>query len=163
MSEREPPKPSAVTIPPGCYPVIAGSDAAGLLRALRDPRVGERVASTLAAQTETMRQAVLDHVARLETVGQGGDPGTLYAEAHEIRGLAGNAGLNATGRIANGLCRYLDALSRLNAAAEPSLVGLHLDAIARAARAEDEATRLGEEVVNQLAALVNKRLGSLKD
>jgi chemotaxis protein histidine kinase CheA len=163
MSGRDGTKDMAVLIPPGGYPVIAGSDAASLLRALRDPAVAERAASTLAAQGETMRRAVLEHVARLEKAGQGGDAGALFAEAHEIRGLAGNAGLGATGRIANGLCRYLDALSHLNAAADSSLVALHLDAIARASRAEDEATRLGEEVASELAALVTRRLGGIKD
>ena len=43
------------------------------------------------------------------------------------------------------------------------LVALHLEAIGRAAHAEDEATRLGEEVANELAALVDKKLAEIND
>jgi chemotaxis protein histidine kinase CheA len=153
------PKP-ATCIPPGSYPVIAGAEAIGLLHALRDPVVVERAACAIASKVEEMRLATLDHVGRMEQAGA--DLCAIFAEAHEIRGLAGNAGLTATGRIANGLCGYLDALWRADGKADPHLVELHLDAIARAAHAEDEATRLGEEVADELAALVGKRLADLK-
>jgi chemotaxis protein histidine kinase CheA len=97
----------------------------------------------------------------LEAAAEQADIGAIFEQAHEIRGLAGNAGLAATGRIANGLCRYLDAVGRANLGAERSLVTLHLEAIARAAHADDEATRLGDTVANELANLVERKLAEI--
>lgn len=158
-----PSKPFAVSIPPGTYPVIEGAAAAGLLRALRDPTLAERAAGTIAAHGEAIRKAVLGHVERLETAVAKADFDGAYGEAHEIRGLAGNAGLAACGRIANGLCIYLDALARAGAKPDGALVGLYVDAVARAARSEDEGTRLGSKVAGELAALAEKRLAGIKD
>jgi chemotaxis protein histidine kinase CheA len=101
---------------------------------------------------------VLAHVDRIGAAARVSDLAATFEQAHEIRGLAGNAGLVATGRIANGLCKYLDAIDRARRQPDQGLVALHLEAIARAAHAEDEATRLGEEVANELAALVDKKL-----
>ena len=72
------------------------------------------------------------------------------------------AGLAATGRIAEGLCRYLDQMDEIRVAAEVSVTMLHVSAIARAARAEDEATRMSEVVAAELAALVNRKLTEAK-
>ena len=54
-------------------------------------------------------------------------------------------------------------MGRAGAQPEQSVVALHLDAIARAAHAEDEATRLGDTVANELAALVDKKLSEIND
>ena len=43
-------------------------------------------------------------------------------------------------------------------APESAVVALHVSAIASAARAEDEATRMSEVVAAELAALVNRKL-----
>ncbi len=91
------------------------------------------------------------------------DVAAMFEQAHEIRGLAGNAGLSATGRIANVLCTYLDATRRMDVAPDRTLVALHLESIARAAHAEDEATRLGDTVANELAALVERKLAEIGD
>ncbi len=99
----------------------------------------------------------------MEAAARSADLVTIFEQAHEIRGLAGNAGLVATGRIANGLCKYLDAIERAEYASDRELVVLHLEAIARAARAEDEATRLGDAVANELAALVDRKLAEIND
>ena len=149
----------AAKIPPGVYPVFSRKAASHLSQALRDPEVAAAAARVIAHKAEDLRVAVLGYVDRLEEAVRACDPAAIFEQAHEIRGLAGNAGLVATGRIANGLCKYLDAIDCAGRTPDQTLVALHLEAIARAARAEDEATRLGEEVANELAALVDKRLG----
>ncbi|HEY0283193.1 MAG TPA: hypothetical protein VGC27_11290 [Rhizomicrobium sp.] len=154
-----PPKHARATkIMPGAYPVFPRKTAEGLLQALRNPEVISAAARVVADRAEELRVAVLAHVDRIADAAHAADPAAIYAQAHEIRGLAGNAGLLAAGRIANGLCRYLDALGRSGRQPDQELVVLHLEAIARAARAEDEATRLGDTVASELAALVDKKL-----
>jgi chemotaxis protein histidine kinase CheA len=148
----------ATKIMPGAYPVFSRKTASSLLHALRDPEVVATAARVVADKAEDLRIAVLAHVDRIGEAARAADPVATFEQAHEIRGLAGNAGLVATGRIANGLCRYLDAIRRAGRQPDQELVALHLEAIARAARAEDEATRLGDTVANALAALVDKKL-----
>ena len=157
------PKKPLKTIPPNAYPQFAAADAMRLLHALRDPEVVADAAHIIAEKAEDMRHAVLAHVDRLEKAARDFDMAATFEQAHEIRGLAGNAGLSATGRIANGLCKYLDATGRAALEPERALVVLHLEAIARAARAEDEATRLGDTVANELAVLVDKKLAEIND
>lgn len=154
---REPHRP-ATKIMPGAYPVLPPNIASRLLRALRDPEIVAGAARVIAEKAEDLRIAVLAHVDLIVDPGRAGDPAAIYQQAHEIRGLAGNAGLIATGRIANGLCGYLDAVDRAGKPPDRELVALHLEAIARAARAEDDATRLGDTVAGELAALVAKKL-----
>jgi len=86
----------------------------------------------------------------------------VFAIAHEIRGFAGTAGLAGTGRIADGLCHYLEEVERAGASPDPVLTSLHITAIARAARAEDEASRTSEIVAAELSELVSRRLKELK-
>jgi len=153
----------ATKIMPGAYPVFSRKTASRLLHALRDPEVVAVAARVIADKAEDLRIAVLAHVDRIADAARAADPVATYEQAHEIRGLAGNAGLLATGRIANGLCKYLDALDRAGRQPDRELVALHLEAIARAAHAEDEATRLGDTVANELAALVDKKLAEIND
>ncbi len=151
----------AAKIPPGVYPVFSSKVASHLSQALRDPEVVAAAARVIAHKAEDMRIAVLGYVDRMEEAVRTADPAATFEQAHEIRGLAGNAGLVATGRIANGLCKYLDAIDRAGRAPDQALVVLHLEAIARAAHAEDEATRLGDTVANELAALANRKLAEI--
>lgn len=153
----------AIKIMPGAYPVFSHKTAMRLLQVLRDPEIQETAARAIVDKAEELRIAVLAHVGRMEAAARSDDLVTTFEQAHEIRGLAGNAGLAATGRIANGLCKYLDAIERAECASDRELVVLHLEAIARAARAEDEATRLGDAVANELAALVDKKLAEIND
>ena len=153
----------AAKIPPGVYPVFAAKDAARLLRALNDPQTIAAAALVIVSKAETLRAAVITHIERMDDAARRSSFGEVFDQAHEIRGLAGCAGLAATGRIANILCKYLDAMGRAGAEPEQSVVVLHLGAIARAAHAEDEATRLGDTVANELAALVDKKLAEIND
>ena len=156
-------KARAAKIMPGAYPVFPRNTASRLLQALRDPEIVAAAARVVADKAEELRTAVLAHVDRIAEAARACDSVAIFAQAHEIRGLAGNAGLLATGRIANGLCKYLDAINRARLRPDQGLVALHLEAIARAAHAEDEATRLGEEVANELAALVDRKLAEIND
>jgi HPt (histidine-containing phosphotransfer) domain-containing protein len=159
----QPSHPRVERIPPGAYPVFSGAAASQLLKAIRDPEVHAEATRVIGDSVENIHGAVLGHIDRVEAAAGKDDFNGIYEQAHEIRGLAGNAGLNATARIANGLCRYLDAVMRAGRVPERAVIGLHLDAIARAARAEDEATKLGDAVANELAQLVNKKLAALND
>ncbi|MBU6298345.1 MAG: Hpt domain-containing protein [Alphaproteobacteria bacterium] len=152
---------AATTIAPGAYPTFTAADAVRLSLALRDPATTAKAARIIASKADELRIAVLTHVDRLEAAARLSDLDTVFEQAHEIRGLAGNAGLIATGRIANVLCKYLDTIDRAGGKPERSVVVLHLEAITRAAQAEDEATRLGDAVADELALLVEKRLSEI--
>jgi hypothetical protein len=161
MTGGKKPHSKATMIKPGAYPVMNAAAAMGLLHALRDPKVGVAAARVIADKADELRAAVLEHIDRVEDAARGFDVGAIYAQAHEIRGLAGNAGLAATGRIANVLCKYLDAFMRAGRQAERGVIALHLEAIARAAHAEDEATRLGDAVAKELSQLVERKLAEI--
>ena len=154
-------RPRAVRIPPGGYPALPRKLALQLLEAVQDPEIIAEAVRVIADKAEEMRSAVLGHVERLEQAARAADQAKIFEQAHEIRGLAGNAGLVATQRIANNLCKYLDALDQAARQPDQGLVALHLEAIGRAAHAEDEATRLGDAVANELALLVEKKLAEI--
>ena len=144
-------------IPPDDYPqMVSKSDAAKLARTLRAPETAARGAQVIRSQGPKLRMAVHDYVHELENAGD--DLRLVFEKAHELRGFAETAGLSATGRIASGLCRYFDEMEKRNAAPDPAIVKLHVSAIARAARAKDEAGRTSDAVVKELAALVAHKL-----
>lgn len=169
MSGRKPKVPpipatgEGTKVPPGAYPVFSSAVAMQLMRTLRDPQVAACAARIISERAEELRSEVLSYIDKVEEAVRVFDPVAIYEQAHEIRGLAGNAGLLATGRIANGLCRYLDALAVAGHKPEQGVVALHLDAISRAAHAEDEATRLGDAVANELAELVERKLAEINE
>jgi hypothetical protein len=108
------------------------------------------------AYAPMLRDAILDYVETLEEAGT--DLAQTFAIAHEIRNFAENAGMATAGRVAEILCRYMDEMERMKKAPEPAIVGLHVAAIARAARAEEDDAKMGEMVAGQLNALVSRRL-----
>jgi hypothetical protein len=140
-------------------PVVRGIDAAHFISVLKSEDAARRADRAVLARTSQMRDAVLGYVSGLEQAARASDDAAAFCEAHEIRGLAGTVGLVAAGRIANGLCLYLYALTGRGQSADRAVIMLHVDAIARAARAQDEATRLGGTVAVELAALVAHKLG----
>lgn len=163
-SKKRPPAPlpgKSVSVQPGAYPVFSTTTSMALMRALRDPMVVAEASQVMAENADQFRAEVLGYIDRVEAAARAQDFDGIYEHAHEIRGLAGNAGLAATARIANGLCRYLDAVTRAERQPEGNVVALHLDAISRAAHAEDEATRLGDAVANELSQLVDKKLAEI--
>jgi hypothetical protein len=141
---------AATFIAPGVYPVLPDT----LSRQLRDPAVSEAVQRVLSDNVASLADAVHAVIAGLEA---DGDPGRLYENAHEIRGLAGNAGLTAAARIATGLCRYLDAAA---GTPDKAVLRLHIEALARTARAGDGG--LSDAVALELGALVARKLAEIK-
>ena len=115
-----------------------------------------RASRTLTEHSRDLRKAILSTVDHLQ--GLAPDDPKIYADAHEIRGLAETVGLAATGRIAARLCGYFEGARRAALAVDPLLVRLHVDAIVRAANAVDEAELLGDTVARELDALVARRL-----
>lgn len=164
MAARRPPPPQngePVTVLPQAYSQMPANAAARVAAATRSPAVRARAETALKDATGAMRQAVLQHVKTLEAAGLAGDLTALFEQAHEIRGLAGNAGLPAAGQLANGLCHYLDAAAGQPVVPDTGVIRLYIDAIARAARATDEATRLGGQVAVELDRLAKRKLSEI--
>jgi len=150
-------------IPTHAYPApIKRKETAAFLAKLLSDETAARANRVIAERSQQLRDVVLSYVAALESALAQSSIELIYEEAHEIRGLAETIGLVATGRIAGGLCNYLDALERGNVAPDPKVIALHVEAIARAARAEDDATQHGTRVTEELSALVAHKLGGLK-
>ena len=151
----------AQIIPPDSYPqMVSKSEAVRISRALRAPDAIRKGDRAMEDASPDLRQSVRDYVRALETAI--GDRQQIYENAHHIRGFAENAGLAAAGRIADGLCAYLDEIGTLAAAPDPEVIAVHVAAIARAAYAEDEAIRMGDVVAMELAVLVDLKLSEAK-
>ncbi|HEY2069514.1 MAG TPA: Hpt domain-containing protein [Rhizomicrobium sp.] len=144
-------------------PLMRAVDAAPFAALLRSDTAVKRANRAMLARVNQLRDVVLEYVSALERAAQAGDVPEIFAQAHEIRGFAEMVGLVAAGRIANKLCHYLDTSARRNQTPDRMVITLHVDAISRAARAKDEATRLGDEVVNELAALASYKLAGAVD
>jgi hypothetical protein len=154
MSDNKP-----VITKPGDYPGLSGEAARALKKALKSTGAGLAATKTLADNVGSMREAVIALLPNLEAAGT--DAAKVYAAAHEIRGLAGNAELKSAARIAGVLCLYLDGIMRAGRQAEAALVRLHVAAIGRAARAIDEDSRFSLHVAKELAMLVNTKLAEI--
>ena len=148
-------------IPPEAYPqMVSRSDAAKMSRVLRSGDTVTRGAKAIQNAGQTLREAVRDYVRELEEAI--GNYEITLDKAHEIRSFAETAGLRATGRIADGLCRYFEEMRKLGAAPDVAVIALHVSAIVRAANAEDEASRMSDVVARELAALVSHKLAETK-
>jgi hypothetical protein len=148
-------------IPPDAYPQLVGKgDAASIAHALRSPAIAERGARVIEEQCETLHVAVHALVDDLEKAGPAHD--LVLLTAHEIRGLAGTAGLAAAGDIADGLCRYCDEIEKLGLGPDPAIVDLHINAILRATRNEGERGAISDAVARELATLVSHKLTEIK-
>ena len=154
-------KKKAQIIPPDFYPqMVSRSDAAKISRLLRASETLAAGARVIQEAGVHLREGVRDYVRELEDAI--GDHEITFDMAHEIRGFAETAGLKATGRIADGLCRYFEEMAKLNAEPDTAVVALHISAIVRAAQAEDEASRMNDVVAKELAALVHHKLSETK-
>jgi len=149
--------PPVQIIAPDSYPqMLSKPRAARALHSLRAPETAAKAQAATEAAMPGMRAAILQYAQEMEQ--DRSDTARLFEAAHEIRGFAETAGMITTGRIAEVLCRYMDDLMRLGRPVDPTIVTLHVAAIARAARAEDDSVRAGQAVAAELAALVAKRL-----
>jgi hypothetical protein len=147
-------------ISPDAYPqMISKQGAARALQTLRSAQTAVKAQVAFEAAVPPMRAAILQYVDELETVST--DMAKVFEKVHEIRGFAETAGLVTTGRIAEILCRYMDDMDRIGKPVDAAIVALHVSAIARAARAEEDDVRMGEVVAAELAALVTRRLAEV--
>lgn len=154
----------AVLVPAEDYkPLLPKGRERAALRTLKSSETIAKATQVIALKRAELRGAVLALVQQMEDAARSQDWPTVFDAAHEIRGLAGTAGLNATGRIANGFCRYLDSLAELGVPPERAVVAVHMDAVARSARTEDDTARHGDAVVQDLAKLVSRKLSEIKD
>lgn len=156
MSESQP-----VFIQPGDYPGLSDEATRSLKKALKSTAVAMAATKALTDNIAPMREAVLAALPKLEAAGT--DLAKIYEEAHEIRGLAGNAGLGAAAKIAGVLCLYLDGMMRAGRPADAVLITLCIAAIGRSARALDEETRTGAHVVKDLGVLISRKLAEIAD
>jgi hypothetical protein len=165
-------KPEIQVLPSGAEMVASSSypqvmrkhEAARFLAHLKSDETAKRSQNVMAASRDMMREAVEDYVRLLDEAARAMDATSLFAQAHEIRGLAETAGLGVAGRMANGLCLYLDALD-LDApngvAPDTSTVRLHVEAIQRVVRGEDDGA-IANVVAEELTSLVIRKLGEAK-
>lgn len=149
----------AQMISPDAYPQMLSRSQARLSQALRGADTAANAAHILKASAAPLREAVLRCVAELESAGQ--DHTMVSEKVHEIKGFADTAGLPAAARIAEGLCRYLERSEMAGAAPDGTVVGLHVSAIARAARIPDREAQTGATVAQELALLADRKLAEL--
>jgi chemotaxis protein histidine kinase CheA len=158
---RKPSAKAVQIIAPDSYPqMLSKPRAARALHTLRAPETAAKAQAAMEAAMPAMRAAILQYVEEIERAAD--DMTRLFEVAHEIRGFAETAGMVTTGRIAEVLCRYMDDLTRFGRPLDATIVALHVTAITRAARAEDDSVRTGEAVAAELAALVVKRLSEVE-
>jgi chemotaxis protein histidine kinase CheA len=151
----------AVLIAPDEYPaLLTGHGTAAFLNKLASPETAKHAARMIAMRRDALCDAVLDYIRQLESAAQTADIPDVYDQAHEIRGLAETAGMAAAGRIADGLCRYLDASKEQKSTVDPAVVALHVDAIVRASSSAEDAGKFGSRVAVELGALVARKLGT---
>jgi hypothetical protein len=149
-------KNEAQLIQPDAYPQMMNrQDAAHALKVLRSAQTAVRAQVVMESFIPAARAGVMAQVAVLEA---GAGPAEIAHAAHEIRALAEPAGLVATGRIADVLCRYLDEIAALGGMAEAPVVQLHVSAVLRATHAEDEGRANCEAMVGELSQLVSRKL-----
>jgi hypothetical protein len=151
----------AKIIPPAAYPqMVERSHATDMVRMLRSPAAIARGVQAIKEIAQDLRLAVRHDVRALEQAF--GDKEAISERAHEIRGLSHSAELPAAGRIADGLCRYLEEMDKLTAPADDAVIALHVSAILRAAFAEEETPAMSGAVADELALLVRHKLQELK-
>jgi methylmalonyl-CoA mutase N-terminal domain/subunit len=152
-------KSNVVIIGTNEYPAMAeGKVAADFLAAMKASETAQRGRQVIELRKDVITDAVRGYILALEKAALKFDTQAVYEQAHEIRGLAATVGLEASGRIADGLCKYIDTASRLGVTIDPAVINLHVGAINRAANAKDDATRLGRQVAAELSALVTHKL-----
>ncbi|HSM94458.1 MAG TPA: Hpt domain-containing protein [Rhizomicrobium sp.] len=154
--------PGAEIIGTDQYPAMLNAEAAEAFLvelSLRD--TSKRANGALETKRTQISHAVRGYIEVLEKAIKSGDVAAMLAQAHEIRGLAANAGLEAVGRLADGLYKYLDTAMRLEAPADGDVISLHINAIARAASTASEAKAYGDKVAAELNALVAYKLQAI--
>ena len=147
----------AELIQPDAYPqMVSKRDGLRCMQTLQSGRVALKAKTAMASYTPMLRDAIMEYVEALEEAGA--DLERIFSVAHEIRNFAENAGMATAGRVAENLCRYMDEMERVKKPVDQAIVTLHVAAIARAARAEEDDAKMGDVVSAELNALVKRRL-----
>jgi hypothetical protein len=148
-------------IPPGDYPqMLEKAEGAKFAKTLRSASITQKAVRIIEDSAEPLREALLVYVTELEAAGA--NHALVSDKAHEIKGFADTAGLPATARIAEGLCRYLEQSQELGLPADTAIIALHVSAIGRASRDSDHGGQAGEAVARELAALSAHKLAAAK-
>lgn len=154
---EQPVKKKAEFIQPDAYPqMLSKPNAIRALQTLQSNQVQTKANYALQSYTPMLQDVIRDYVEAIEEAGT--DTGLIFAAVHEIRGFAENAGMITTGCIANSLSRYMDEMDRLGKPVDPVIVALHVAAIGRAARADQNDDKTGDTVAAELNTLVARRL-----
>ena len=147
----------AELIEPEDYPqMVSKRDGLRCMQTLQSDRVALKAKTAMVSYAPMLRDAIMEYVESLEEAGT--DLERVFAIAHEIRNFAENAGMGTAGRVAENLCCYMDELERMKKPVDPAVVTVHVAAIARAARAEEDDAKMGDVVSGELNALVKRRL-----
>jgi hypothetical protein len=150
-------KKKAEFIEPHAYPqMLSKAHAIRALQTLQSAHTTAKAQAAMDGYVPMLRDAILEYVEGMEEAGA--DTARIFAMVHEMRGLAETAGLTSTGRIADILCHYIDEMERVKKPLDPTILALHMAAIARAARTEEENVAMGLKVAAELDALVHRRL-----
>jgi len=151
----------AQMISPDAYPQMVNKGQAKLLsQSLRSAITEVKANRVIEDSAEGLREAVLAYVEELEHAGV--NMALVSDKAHEIKGVADTAGLPATARIAEGLCRYLEESEVLKAAPDTTVVALYVSAVGRSTRNTGSETQASSTVANELAALAARKLSEVK-
>src|SRR6202012_4499848 len=109
------------------YPaMLTATGAAQFLTKLASPETAQRAARMIELRRNELCDAVLEYIRQLEGAAATADLPDIFGQAHEIRGLAATAGMEAAGRIADGLCRYLEAYREQKSDVDPAGIALHV-------------------------------------
>lgn len=150
-------KKKAEFIEPDAYPqMLPKAQAIRALQTLQSAQVAAKAKAAMDGYSPMLRDAILEYVEAMEEAGT--DTARVFAMVHEMRGFAENAGLVSTGRIADILCHYMDEMDRVGKPHDRTIIALHMAAIARTARTEEDHVKMGETVAAELSALVHRRL-----
>jgi hypothetical protein len=149
-------KPAQV-IAPDAYPQMVNRAQARLFsKALRSAVTEVKGNHVIEDSADSLRGAVITYVEALEAAGM--DLKLISDTAHEIKGFADTAGLSATARIAEGVCRYMEESHLLGSAPDAAVLALYISAIGRAARAIDLEAQMSDAVARELGILAARKL-----
>lgn len=153
----QPVKKKAEFIQPDAYPqMLSKANALRAAQTLQSQQVHAKAQYAMNSYTPMLQDVIRDYIDALEEAGT--DTAMVFAILHEVRGFAENAGMVTTGRIADSLCRYMDEMERVKKPVDATIIGLHVQAIGRAARADHDDPDMTDTVAAELNALVMRRL-----
>ena len=155
MTAAKPPK-KAQIIAPEAYPqMVPRAQAGAIARNLKSAVTTVKGARVIDEAGDSLREAMRFYVGELEKAGR--DNLLVSEQAHEIRGFADTAGMMATGRIADGLCRYFEECEQAGAVPDENVVFLHVRAILHTARDPDPMNQMNDAVARELAVLARRK------